>query len=130
MANIRVEFIDGAVRQAWGDDGTYREYDETGAVVDAATRPFNDEENVSLAMWQHTKSEGEASSILTDKVAAQVPDLLVMIADLNTRLDVPKADLSNRELRGTIRDVKQLARVVTQLVRLMGNVLDSTDSGT
>jgi len=67
---------------------------------------------------------------LTAKVAAQVPDLLVMIADLNARLDVPKADLTNTELRRTIRDVKQLARVVTQLVRLVGNVLDSTDSGT
>ena len=67
---------------------------------------------------------------LTDKVALQVPYLLAMIDDLNARIDVPKADLSNRELRRTIRDVKQLARVVTQLVRLVGNVLDSTNSGT
>ena len=67
---------------------------------------------------------------LETKVALQVPDLLTMINDLQARLDVPKADLSNRELRRTIRDVKQLARVVTQLVRLVGNVLDSTDSGT
>jgi len=66
---------------------------------------------------------------LTDKVALQVPYLLAMIDDLNARIDVPKADLSNRELRRTIRDVKQLARVVTQLVRLVGNVLDSTNSG-
>ena len=67
---------------------------------------------------------------LTAKVAAQVPDLLVMIADLNARLDIPKADLGNTELRRTIRDVRQLARDMIQLARLVGNVLDSTDSGT
>ena len=67
---------------------------------------------------------------LDAKVAAQVPDLLVMIEGLQARLDIPKADLSNRELRRTIRDVRQLARDVIQLARLVGNVLDSTDSGT
>ena len=67
---------------------------------------------------------------LSVKVAAQVPDLLTMITDLQTRLDVPKTDLSNRELRQTIQDVRQLARAVIQLARLVGNVLDSTDSGT
>ena len=67
---------------------------------------------------------------LDAKVAAQVPDLLVMIEGLQARLDIPKADLTNTELRRTIRDVRQLARDVIQLARLVGNVLDSTDSGT
>ena len=67
---------------------------------------------------------------LDAKVAAQVPDLLVMIEGLQERLDIPKADLTNTELRRTIRDVRQLARDVIQLARLVGNVLDSTDSGT
>ena len=67
---------------------------------------------------------------LTDKVALQVPDLLVMITDLQARLDIPKDALTNTELRRTIRDVRQLARDVIQLARLVGNVLDSTDSGT
>ena len=67
---------------------------------------------------------------LRTRVAAQVPDLLVMITDLQARLDIPKADLSNTELRRTIRDVRKLARAVIQLARLVGNVLDSTDSGT
>ena len=67
---------------------------------------------------------------LDARVAAQVPGLLVMITDLQERLDIPKADLSNTELRRTIRDVRKLARAVIQLARLVGNVLDSTDSGT
>ena len=67
---------------------------------------------------------------LETRVAAQVPDLLVMIEGLQARLDIPKADLSNTELRRTIRDERKLARVVIQLARLVGNVLDSTDSGT
>jgi len=67
---------------------------------------------------------------LDARVAAQVPDLLVMIEGLQARLDIPKADLTNTELRRTIRDVRVLARDVIQLARLVGNVLDSTDSGT
>ena len=67
---------------------------------------------------------------LTTKVAAQVPDLLTMMTDLQARLDIPKDALTNTELRRTIRDVRQLARDVIQLARLVGNVLDSTDSGT
>ena len=67
---------------------------------------------------------------LDARVAAQVPDLLVMMTDLQARLDIPKADLSNTELRRTIRDVRVLARDVIQLARLVGNVLDSTNSGT
>ena len=70
------------------------------------------------------------TSTLSVKVAAQVPDLLVMMTDLQARLDIPKADLTNTELRRTIRDVRKLARAVIQLARLVGNVLDSTDSGT
>ena len=99
----------------------YTRYDETGEVVER--RPLTGTEaNLGLEVINEND--------LTAKVALQVPDLLVMIADLNARLDIPKADLSNTELRRTIRDVRVLARVVTQLVRLMGNVLDSTDSGT
>lgn len=49
---------------------------------------------------------------LETKVALQVPDLLAMIVDLQVRLDIPKADLTNTELRRTIRDVRQLARDV------------------
>ena len=67
---------------------------------------------------------------LDARVAAQVPDLLVMIEGLQERLAIPKADLTNTELRRTIRDVRVLARAVIQLARLVGRVLDSTDSGT
>ena len=130
MTNIRVEFVDGAVRQTWGDDGMYREYDETGTVVNNATRPFNNEENVWLTMWKNTEAVSRNTSILSDKVAAQVPDLLVMIEGLQARLDIPKDALTNTELRRTIKDVRVLARDVIQLARLVGNVLDSTDSGT
>ena len=70
------------------------------------------------------------TSTLSVKVAAQVPDLLVMMTDLQARLDIPKADLTNTELRRTIRDVRQLARAVIQIARLVGGELDSTDSGT
>ena len=86
----------------------------------ALTQPETDDQ---LAM-QANQTE------LSVKVAAQVPDLLTMITDLQTRLDVPKTDLSNRELRQTIQDVRELAQVVIQLARVVGNVLDSTDSGT
>ena len=130
MTNIRVEFVDGAVRQTWGDDGMYREYDETGTVVNNATRTFNDEENVWLTMWKNTETISRNTSILSDKVAAQVPDLLAMIEGLRARLDIPKDALTNTELRRTIKDVRVLARDVIQLARLVGNVLDSTDSGT
>ena len=70
------------------------------------------------------------TSTLSVKVAAQVPDLLVMMTDLQGRLDIPKADLTNTELRRTIRDVRKLARAVIQIARLVGGELDSTDSGT
>ena len=100
------------------ETGAYTRHDEEGVLVEERT--------LTNPAWDAVMAN---RLDLTAKVAAQVPDLLVMIADLNTRLDVPKADLSNRELRRTIRDVRVLARVVTQLVRLMGNVLDSTDSG-
>jgi len=103
-------------------EGVYRLYDQAGVLT--GSRPLTDPEWASLA------GDDLNEGALTAKVAAQVPDLLVMIADLNARLDIPKADLGNTELRRTIRDVKQLARVVTQLVRLVGNVLDSTNSGT
>ena len=102
--------------------GVYSLYDEMGAVVEK--RLITDLEKVSH------NTERRNSRDLTDKVAAQIPDLLVMIEDLNARLDIPEADLSNREWRRTMRDVKQLARIVTQLARLVGRVLDSTDSGT
>ena len=102
--------------------GTYMSRDESGGVVE--------ERPMTTLEWETNAPERRNQLALTDKVALQVPDLLVMITDLNARLDIPKADLSNRELRRTIRDVKQLARVVTQLVRLVGNVLDSTSSGT
>jgi len=101
--------------------GTYMSRDDAGDVVE--------ERPMTTLEWETNAPERRNQLDLTDKVAAQVPDLLVIITDLNARLDVPKADLSNRELRRTIRDVKQLARVVTQLVRLVGNVLDSTNSG-
>ena len=114
---------DGTVKESFNAaDGIYSRHDEAGALVEE--RPFIDVE------WADYRATVAHQIDLTDKVAAQVPDLLVMIDDLNARLDIPKADLSNRELRRTIRDVKQLARVVTQLVRLVGNALDSTDSGT
>ena len=105
-----------------GATGTYTSRDNAGDVVE--------ERPMTALEWEANASERRNQLDLTEKVAAQVPDLLVMIADLQARLDIPKADLSNRELRRTIRDVKQLARVVTQLVRLVGNVLDSTSSGT
>ena len=100
------------------ETGVYSTYDVAGTPIDERVLPD--------PTWARIIANKDD---LSAKVAAQIPDLLVMIADLNTRLDVPKADLSNTELRRTIRDVRVLARVVTQLVRLMGNVLDSTDSG-
>jgi len=113
----------GTVRETFNTAAyVYTSYNESGVIVEQ--RPFTDSEHDTYL------PELAVTKALRDKVAAQVPDLLVMITDLNARLDIPKADLSNRELRRTIRDVKQLARVVTQLVRLVGNVLDSTDSGT
>ena len=119
---INTYWPDGSARERFYPvDRTYSRYNESGEMVEH--RPLTDIE------WSDVGAEVINGRNLTDKVAAQVPDLLVMMTDLQVRLDVPKADLSNRELRRTIRDVKQLARVVTQLVRLMGNVLDSTDSG-
>jgi len=113
----------GTIKEAFDEArGLYTRYDESGGVVEE--RPLTRQELDFITPELVNQRD------LTAKVAAQVPDLLVMITDLNARLDIPKADLSNRELRRTIRDVKQLARVVTQLVRLVGNVLDSTDSGT
>ena len=106
------------------ESDAYVVYDDAGVILEQRPATQNEREVLPSA------SEYTNAVDLTDKVAAQVPDLLVMIDDLNARIDVPKADLSNRELRRTIRDVKQLARVVTQLVRLVGNVLDSTNSGT
>ena len=114
---------DGTIKGAFDEASRiYTRFDESGGVVEE--RPLTQLELDFITPELVNQRD------LTDKVAAQVPDLLVMIADLNARIDVPKADLSNRELRRTIRDVRQLARVVTQLVRLVGNVLDSTDSGT
>jgi len=103
-------------------EGVCRNYDEAEAFVGA--RPLTDAEWAALAVGDLN------GGVLAMKVAAQVPDLLVMMTDLQARLDIPKADLGNTELRRTIRDVRQLARDVIQLARLVGNVLDSTDSGT
>jgi len=103
-------------------EGVYRLYDEAGVLTES--RPLTDPE------WDALATDDLNQGDLTAKVAAQVPDLLVMITDLQARLDIPKADLGNTELRRTIRDVRQLARDVIQLARLVGNVLDSTDSGT
>jgi len=114
---------DGTIKEAFDEAGRmYTRFDESGGVVEE--RPLTQLE-LDFIMPELVNQRD-----LTDKVAAQVPDLLVMIADLQVRLDIPKADLGNTELRRTIRDVRQLARTVTQLVRLVGNVLDSTDSGT
>ena len=103
-------------------DRTYTRYDEAGELVEK--RPMTNPE------WATWGVEIINRLDLETRVAAQVPDLLVMITDLQARLDIPKADLTNTELRRTIRDVRQLARAVIQLARLVGNVLDSTDSGT
>ena len=100
----------------------YQSFQETGELIEQ--RPLT---QIEWDTYGVVNVNGDA---LRTKVALQVPDLLVMITDLNARLDIPKADLTNTELRRTIRDVKQLARTVAQLVRLVGNVLDSTDSGT
>jgi len=105
-----------------GATGTYTSRDDAGDVVE--------ERPMTTLEWETNAPERRNQLDLTDKVAAQIPDLLVMIEDLNARLDIPEADLSNREWRRTMRDVKQLARIVTQLARLVGRVLDSTDSGT
>jgi len=67
---------------------------------------------------------------LETKVALQVPELLLILTDIDVRLAIPKADLGNTELRQTMKDVKQLARNQLQQARLVGNVLDSTNSGT
>ena len=114
---------DGAVKESFDiAGGTYTRFDETGKPVEE--RPLTQVE------WDTLMPKLANQRDLTGKVAAQVPDLLVMIEGLQARLDIPKADLSNRELRRTIRDVRQLARDMIQLARLVGNVLDSTDSGT
>ena len=102
--------------------GTYTSRDDAGDVVE--------ERPMTTLEWETNAPERRNQLDLATRVAAQVPDLLVMMTDLQARLDIPKDALTNTELRRTIRDVKQLARVVTQLVRLVGNVLDSTDSGT
>jgi len=113
----------GTVRETFNIAAyVYTSYNESGVMVEQ--RPFTDSEHDTYL------PELAVTRALRDKVALQVPDLLVMITDLQARLDIPKADLGNTELRRTIRDVRQLARDVIQLARLVGNVLDSTDSGT
>ena len=106
------------------ESDTYVVYNDSGEVLEQ--RPASPDERESLP-----PALGYTNAVdLTAKVAAQIPDLLVMIEGLQARLDIPKADLGNTELRRTIRDVRVLARDVIQLARLVGNVLDSTDSGT
>ena len=105
-----------------GATGTYTSRDDAGDVVE--------ERPMTTLEWDTYAPERRNQLDLTDKVAAQIPDLLVMIEGLHARLDIPKDALTNTELRRTIRDVRKLARAVIQLARLVGNVLDSTDSGT
>ena len=100
----------------------YLLFDKSGALL--KRRPLTPEE------WASYGAEVRNERDLDAKVAAQVPDLLVMMTDLQARLDIPKDALTNTELRRTIKDVRQLARAVIQIARLVGNVLDSTDSGT
>jgi len=122
------QWPDGSTNETYDPEtGEYVFFTETGEVF--SRFPFGKDGDSHVSNWEANGGEVRNGVSLRYKVAAQVPDLLVMMTDLNARIDVPKADLSNRELRRTIRDVKQLARVVTQLVRLVGNVLDSTDSG-
>jgi len=114
---------DGKVKEHFDPmAGEYLSFDEGGNLTEQ--RPLTQTE------WDTYGVDARNASDLRTKVALQVPDLLVMMTDLQARLDIPKADLTNTELRRTIRDVRQLARDVIQLARLVGNVLDSTDSGT
>jgi len=115
----------GAVKEQWDADlavDKYSSFDDQGVLLE--------ERNLTQEEWDAHGTKNVNRLDLETRVAAQVPDLLVMIEDLQARLDIPKADLTNTELRRTIRDVRKLARVVTQLARLVGRVLDSTDSGT
>jgi len=112
---------DGASIPADPENRDWRAYQEWLAEGNAPPAPWVEP---SLAI------EDVNRLALDVKVAAQVPDLLVMMTDLQARLDIPKDALTNTELRRTIRDVRVLARDVIQLARLVNNVLDSTDSGT
>jgi len=103
---------------------------ETDITPDGSISPVTLDETPLAPIGDLLSTEDTNGLDLTTKVALQVPDLLVMITDLQARLDIPKDALTNTELRRTIRDVRVLARDVIQLARLVGNVLDSTDSGT
>ena len=120
---IHTYWPDGTVATLFDSEAAlYFRYDEVG--VEVERRPLTQAESDLL------DPEAPVRRSLDSAVAAQVPDLLVMIDGLKDRLDIPKAGLGNTELRRTIRDVRVLARDVIQLARLVGNVLDSTDSGT
>lgn len=129
MSTLRSESIDGVVRKEWASDGTFREYDEEGVIIDARTRPFEGDELVMLAVTPISPAFANHRT-LTTQVAAQVPSLLTSIETLKVMLAIPKADLTNTELRQTMKEVRAMARATVQVARLVGNVLDVTDSGT
>lgn len=64
---------------------------------------------------------------LTERAAAQVPDHIAAIDDMNVLLVIPKADVGAREIRQLAKEVKRLHRDLVQIVRIVGNVLDSIE---
>ena len=109
-------YADGILRQRWDDiTRTYTEWDAAGQQVES--RPYTAEENALADEAAATEAEeSNKSSMEAQAVAA--------LADLQTYIDTPLGELTQAQVA---QQVKDNARILKRLIRLMTSQYDATD---
>lgn len=88
--------------------------------------PYTAEENAAA---DARLAAAVVADTLRSQVAAQITVLLASIDALKVISDKANADIGPRDTKDVARECRTVARTTVRMARLLGGVLDSTDSG-
>lgn len=103
------------------------EPDRTVIESDGTARPYTEQENAELDA--RLLREANAATLRAE-IATQVAVLLETITALNAVATKTNATIGPADTKTVARESRIAARALVRMARLLGNVLDSTDSGT
>lgn len=99
-------------------------------VVDAADlppRPYTPEENAAADARALAAANREA---LRAGMRADIDTLLTATVNLRAVIDKTNSTLGPADTKAVARESRSIARILIRVLRVVGDVLDSTDSGT
>lgn len=120
---VNTYYDNGSLHEVFDDAALiYTELDPEGYIIEQ--RPYTSQEAAAILEIHYNRE------FLKAQARNEIPNLLATVADLKLLADIPNKDLTNAELKKTIRHVRTVSRTLIRVTRLLADAVETVDAGT